>query len=71
MGNGVYLSRSQSSNEGSTARKKFTISGWYKLGNNGDAGGWKGFWSAAVDGNNYSSLKQNADGLIIFEQKSS
>ena len=71
MGNGVYLSRSQSSNEDSTARKKFTISGWYKLGGNGDAGGWKGFWSAAVDSNNYSSLKQNADGQIIFEQKSS
>ena len=71
MGNGVYLSRSQSSNEDSTARKKFTISGWYKLGNNGDGGGWKGFWSAAVDSNNYSSLKQNSDGQIVFEQKSS
>jgi hypothetical protein len=71
MGNGVYLSRSQSSSEDSTARKKFTISGWYKLADNGDAGGWKGFWSAAVDNNNYSSLKQNADGYIIFEQKSS
>ena len=71
MGNGVYLSRSQSSSEDSTARKKFTISGWYKLGNNGDAGGWKGFWSASTDSNNYSSLKQNADAEIIFEQKSS
>ena len=71
MGNGVYLSRSQSSSEDSTARKKFTISGWYKLAGNGDAGGWKGFWAAATDGNNYSSLKQNADGYIIFEQKSS
>lgn len=71
MGNGVYLSRSQSSSEDATARKKFTISGWYKLGPNGDAGGWKGFWSASTDSNNYSSLKQNADAEIIFEQKSS
>tara|TARA_B100001250_G_scaffold414360_1_gene452207 strand:- start:307 stop:1695 length:1389 start_codon:yes stop_codon:yes gene_type:complete len=71
MGNGVYLSRSQSSSEDATARKKFTISGWYKLGINGDAGGWKGFWSAATDGSNYSSLKQNATGEIVFEQKSS
>ena len=28
MGNGVYLSRSQSSSEDATARKKFTISGY-------------------------------------------
>ena len=62
MGNGVYLSRSQTSSEDSTARKKFTISGWYKLGSNGDAGGCKGFWSAATDSINYSSLKQNSDG---------
>jgi hypothetical protein len=71
MGQGIYLTRSQSSSEDSTARKKFTISGWYKLGINGDAGGWKGFWSAATDSNNYSSLKQNADMQIIFGQKSS
>ena len=71
MGQGIYLTRSQSSSEDATARKKFTISGWYKLAANGDAGGWKGFWSAATDGSNYSSLKQNADGFIIFEQKSS
>ena len=69
MGNGVFFQRSSSSSEDTTARKKFTISGFYKLAKNGDAGGWMGFWSSAVDSNNYTSLKRNSDGFIIFENK--
>ena len=34
MGQGIYLTRSQSSSEDATARKKFTISVWFKKCNN-------------------------------------
>jgi len=69
MGNGVFFQRSSSSSEDTTARKKFSLSGFYKIAKNGDAGGWMGFWTSAVDSNNYTSLKRNSDGFIIFENK--
>ena len=70
---GMFLTRSQSDNESDTDRRKFTISGWYKQTFQGSASGWNGFWSAAADGNNYTSLKKNNNTLgnsrLIFGLK--
>ena len=64
-GAGTFLKRTQSDNESDTDRRKFTISGWYKQTFQGSASGWNGFWSAAADGNNYTSLKKNNNGKKI------
>ena len=68
-GTGTFLTRSQSSSEDSTARRKFTISCWTKQTLQGSAAGWNGLWGAMVDSNNYTSLKINADKKLIFDQK--
>ena len=70
-GAGTFLKRTQSDNESDTDRRKFTFSIWIKPTTYGSASGWFGIWSAAVDSNNYTSLKRNnnSDAQLIFEHK--
>ena len=68
-GTGTHLTRTQTDDEDSTAKKKFTVSIWTKQTLQGSASGWNGLWSAMVDSNNYPSLKINADKELIFEQR--
>ena len=68
-GTGSFLTRAQSDNETATTCRKFTVSTWYKTTLQGDASGWHALWSASTDANNWTSLKVNADKIMIFGLK--
>ena len=70
MGNGVYFTRAtngSSSDNDSVVRRKFTWSAWCKLGANWDAGYYGGFFAAAADGSNFTSLKRDGNEYLNFE----
>ena len=70
MANGVFFTRAtngSASDNDATVRRKFTWSAWCKLGSNWDAAYYGGFFAAAVDGSNHTSLKRDGNEFLNFQ----